>query len=66
MIQLSQLAFLCNKIKGQNCLAVNLSLIIKKNSLVFSRVWKYKSADAPFFNEQSYEIAKDLVLKVGH
>ena len=30
MIQLSQLAFLCNKIKGQNCLAVNLSLIIKK------------------------------------
>ena len=29
MIQLSQLSFLCNKIKGQNCLAVNLSLIIK-------------------------------------
>ncbi|CAH3018315.1 unnamed protein product, partial [Porites evermanni] len=26
-------------------------------------VWKYRSADAPFFNEQSYEIAKDLVLK---
>ena len=66
MIQLSQLAFLYNRIKGQYFLAVNPSLIIKKKSLVFSRVWKYKSADAPIFDEQSYEIAKDLVLKVGH